>query len=383
MLPNNLKILNSYKYFFIAIISFPVFLSCVKNKEEVFSSALVQYENNNLDEAIRLFEEAGELGNGRAYWNLFVIFLYGDSHNSLAPDTTKAISYLKKGKKLKDEKSCIALGDAFLYGIGVKEDLLEAESCYKLVASDSLISMAMIGRALIYCQPNWGKNGPEYDKSEKLLASAIEADPENPLPYYFMGVLSNWQCDQTADEKNAFDFFSKAAMLNYVPAYCELAWLYRDGEFEDQAKALEYFQKASDSGFPPAYHGLACMYLDGEGVDQDYVKAFKYFKEAADNNYDPACFYVAHMYREGLGTVKNLESAYRYYYKAATLGNKEGMFAVAKCYKDGIGVKANEKKADFWTLKAAEIDARERNVIPNNKTLYLRKKDGTLIYLGR
>jgi len=89
------------------------------------------------------------------------------------------------------------------------------------------------------------------------------------------------------------------------------------------------------------------------------------------------------MYREGLGTVKNLESAYRYYYKAATLGNKEGMFAVAKCYKDGIGVKANEKKADFWTLKAAEIDARERNVIPNNKTLYLRKKDGTLIYLGR
>lgn len=114
------------------------------------------------------------------------------------------------------------------------------------------------------------------------------------------------------DERNAYDWISELAQVNYNPALLELAELKEKGSIESYS-AIEIFMlryKAAWQGSTKAQYLIANMYLKGEGVQSNEAKAFRWFNLAARRGYRPAQLQLGLMFENGCGTIPNLVKAY-------------------------------------------------------------------------
>lgn len=79
-----------------------------------------------------------------------------------------------------------------------------------------------------------------------------------------------------ADDRQAIQWYAKAAAKGHRGAAFNLAIMYDEGEGtpEDNAQAVRYYVMAAEAGEHKAAHNLAIMYKTGEaGLDADPVKA--------------------------------------------------------------------------------------------------------------
>ena len=84
--------------------------------------------------------------------------------------------------------------------------------------------------------------------------------------------------------KKAVELWQKAADLGNTSAMCNLALMYKNGDYVDKnmKKAVELWQKAADLGDMNAINNLALMYKNGDGVDKDMKKVMELCQKAAD-----------------------------------------------------------------------------------------------------
>ena len=111
------------------------------------------------------------------------------------------------------------------------------------------------------------------------------------------------------DDKSAFEYLTKAAVLGEFHAHYKLSTLYRDGYGveKDEKKRLYHLEQAAIGGHPIARFKLGCFEVKNNRMD----RAAKHFIIAAKLGDDESLAAVKNLYRDGHVTKEDFAAALR------------------------------------------------------------------------
>lgn len=212
--------------------------------------------------------------------------------------------------------ACRKMGDYFREGKVVSKDHSQAKFWYEkavqkndIEAKSSLAYLYVVNEGL----------APNVEKAKTLNKEPLLK--QIPLSFFVEGVINVFESSD-ANNKKAFEYFSKAKQLGINDANYPLAMMYYKGEGTKRnlPKAFELMQS-----LPSEYNGEVCYYmamalLNGdEAIDIDQNKAIENFKKAANANNAEACWELEKIYRQGIGVKKNIKEASLWSKKALSI----------------------------------------------------------------
>jgi len=129
----------------------------------------------------------------------------------------------------------------------------------------------------------------------------------------------------TKDDKQAVDWFSKAAEQGHMEAQTKLGFMYATGKgvAQNYHTAVYWCYKAAEQGDVISQYNLGLMYAEGQGVAKDNSLAVSWYSKAAAQGHARAQYNLGSMYANGIGVVKDNKQAADLYRKAATQGLAE------------------------------------------------------------
>lgn len=237
------------------------FLKKKKTSEELIAEAKALFEVGNVVDGYALYEQAAELGNPNAQFEMGTSIAYGKIDRPLSD----AVKWLELAVKNNHIEAINNLAICYQQGIGAEKDLKRAFSLYSLAVSK-------------------GDAMAEFNVGQA---------------YYFgLGVERNLP--------KAIECVERAAEAGCVNAYYMLGQVYENGEksldfeiVQDMDAAMVWYTKAAEKGYQPAIESLERLQQaldespailvnkDGEAfVRADIVVPDKYSK--SDAPYFPA-----------------------------------------------------------------------------------------------
>jgi TPR repeat protein len=204
--------------------------------------------------------------------------------------------------------------------------------------------------------------------------AAVQRDPKNGRLLYQLG-RGYEKAGKFAD---AFDRYSQAAAVSYVPAYGSIGNIYSVGRGveKDEKRAFEWFRNAAGSGDPAGQFTLGQIYENGRGVAQDYVEALKWYQKAADQGLAEGQDSVGYFYSAGLGVTKDDDEAVVWIRKAAQQGMASAENNLAVMYESGRGVPKDPQQALTWYQRAASHGYEKANQSAAMVSQNLHSTDG-------
>ena len=132
--------------------------------------------------------------------------------------------------------------------------------------------------------------------------------------------------------------------------------IYANGQgiTKDDKQAVDWFGKAAKQGHREAQTKLGFMYATGKGVEQNYNSAFYWCYQAAEQGDIIAQYNLGLMYAKGQGVVKDNSLAVSWYNKAAAQGDAHAQYNLGVMYANGVGVPKNDKQAAVLYQQAAK-----------------------------
>lgn len=128
------------------------------------------------------------------------------------------------------------------------------------------------------------------------------------------------------DERQAFEFYSKAAALGNVAAKSHLGRLYQHGvgvPAADPKKAFQLFEEAAAQGFVEAQGRLGAMYMNGDAGPKNPQKAVQLWEDGAAKGDTVCMLFFAMSLESGAIAAPNKTEATFWYQKAAKAGNPD------------------------------------------------------------
>ena len=258
--------------------SFTAVLRKVESDEELIQKAKALIEQQNYEEAFKIFRKSAEQGNSIALYNLGVCYRNGIG---AAKDTSEALNLFHKAAEQGYKHAQYNLGVLYQE----MELYSEAVKWYRKAAEQGLADAQL---NLGGCYSN-GK-GVIQDKTEavKLFHKAAE---QGLAEAQFN--LGNCYCNGdgvTQDFSEAFKWYRKSAELGYAPAQSRLGNCYYNGigVTQDKDEACKWLQKAAEQGNAPAQYNLGVCYYEGYGVKMKKKEAQKWLQKAANQGYELA-----------------------------------------------------------------------------------------------
>ena len=216
---------------------------------------------------------------------------YAQAEDGLPRDDVKAVEWYRKAANQGLPKAQTNLGDMYFFGRGgLSQSYLDALSWYLKAA-----------------QQDW------------------------PDAQYRLGFMYEKGIGTGKDVAKAVQLYHSAAEHGYPEAQNLMGILYStgaDGVTEDDKQALDWFQKAADQGFAKAEKNLGDMYFFGHGIDKDFAQALTWYGKAADQQFADAQFRLGFMYEKGLGVDQNNQTAIDQYTKAVRNGSVDAQRAL-------------------------------------------------------
>lgn len=179
-----------------------------------------------------------------------------------------------------DTAALIALGDAYMYGMGVEK--------------------------------NTSKSVVWYKKATKLGSSEA---PRKLADYY---ATSSWP-------KNFVKYYKLAAERGDVIAQVKLADLYMADDFHTTKSAAKWYLRAAENGHAEAQSNIGWMYIHGKGVKRDREEGIKWYKRAIKNGSASALYRLGYAYLYGYGVMADYKEANRFYAQGAIMGSEEAV----------------------------------------------------------
>ena len=192
----------------------------------------------NIDQAVSWYRRSAELGELDAAYNCAVLLEDLQKHE-------ESFGYFLRAAERGDSRAELALGGAYLYGIGVPKDSAEAV--------------------------RWLRKA---DKNGNVDAT------------YQLGS----HCRRSKKYTAALDYLRRAGKGGIAVARCELGLMYSQGQGvqKNQAQARVLFRQAAEEGEPFAQTNLGHLYEQGLGVPKDLVQAYKWYAIAAASKHSSA-----------------------------------------------------------------------------------------------
>lgn len=158
--------------------------------------------------------------------------------------------------------------------------------------------------------------------------------------------------------KQAFEYFSKAAILNCAKAQLNMAFCYFKGKGvkKDYQQAFFWLQKAAESGDTEAQQVLADEYFFGANIPKNFKQA-AYWYEIAANQEDPKSqLMLSILLSEGKGIIQNEEKSLYWLKKSAQNGFAEAQLKLGRAYFEGSIILQDSEQAIEWLEKAAKSE---------------------------
>ena len=276
----------------------------------------------NLNNAVKYYHQAAELGYAPAMCSLGLYYLY-DYDLSKRERDLNAIKWFFKAAKLGNIRALeilISLRKSdYYFDCGLKKNEAKIfQYCRKAAEQGNTDAMCLLGDC---CLAGIGV--------EKNNAEAIQ-------------------------------WYRKAAELGNVEAQFNLGTFYEIGIHveEDMAEAVKWYRKAAEQGDEytqvEAQIALGDCYYDGDGVEENRAEAIRWWRKAKEQKFhDLAPFYLDECDGKNEDVEANLSEKAREYLQAAKQGDVEAQVALAECYEKGDGTEKNISKAIRWYRKAA------------------------------
>jgi len=127
------------------------------------------------------------------------------------------------------------------------------------------------------------------EKGYVILLSLAEKN-NDPRAFYGIALLHKEGWGVKKNEKIAFEYYQKSAILGHQRAMYDLATFYQNGILVDQnyTKAIQWYEKAANKGYAAAMYGLGGLYFNGLGVKKDPDRGTVWFTKAAKIGFEPA-----------------------------------------------------------------------------------------------
>jgi len=278
---------------------------------------------------------------------------------------TQALIYLQEASSRGHIPATTELGIACLNGLGVPQDIREAE---------------------------------------KLLRKAAAAgDPNAMFFLYYMLIRT---AKSLSDSREAINLLNGAAEQNNPAALFELGSYYFWGQRvpvgsskgfpRDYAKAAEYWKRAAECGVSEAVGHLALLHFTGEGMEKNPRKGLALLTEAAEAEgfniiswYNLGALYMGVFELFGIetGVPVDYKKAFTWLSKAAEYGFLYAYHQLGVLYRNGLGVEKNSKLALQKFLMASgfdpdtgEVDDTSIGFTPNvPESCYMA---GMMLYIG-
>lgn len=152
----------------------------------------------------------------------------------------------------------------------------------------ALWGFAMFATAASYTEGKAAFDQGDYAAARTLWLEALDEPDPNTL--FHLGVLYDQGLGVARDDRVAFQWYEKAAVLGHPTAEYNLGNAYKHGRgtVKSEELASYWWQKAADHRVASAQFNLAIQYYQGLGVDQDRSRAIAYFHEAASYGHEKA-----------------------------------------------------------------------------------------------
>ncbi|WP_305369381.1 SEL1-like repeat protein [Photobacterium leiognathi] len=285
----------------------------------------------DIENKIKRFQRAAELGNSDAMFNLAIIYMDGQA---VEQSDEKAIEYFQRAAVLGNSDAMFNLAIIYMNGQGAEQSDEKAIEYFQRAAENGN-SDAMFNLAISYMDGQ----GVEQSDEKAIEYYQRAAELGNSEAMFNLSVCYKEGYGVVKSDEKAVEYYREAANAGHDRAMFNLALSYRLGLGVEQSdeEAVKYYQQAADAGNSNAMFNLAVCYKHGYGVIQSDKKAVKYYQQAADAGNNSAIFNLATSYKLGQGVERSDEIAVKYYKEGVELGDGRAMFCLALCYKFGEG----------------------------------------------
>jgi TPR repeat protein len=361
-----------------------------------FEEGQLQFELQNISEAIKHFTVAAELGHLIAQLRLGGIYLEGIGGYQ---DYTEALRWFTRAADQGESRAQLKLGWMHEAGLGIPSDNRRAVYWYR-IAAEAGNPEAQFNIGVKYDNGE----GVEYNADEAVRWFLMAAEQGLPDAQYFLGQALEAGEGVQQNQQEAIDWYFLASEQGHVSAKRRFWSLCLSGAFkpENYEEALfaeligrqmgnkgPHFREGlrllipSDAfvypeilnafgGTPESQFSLALRYADGEKVLQDTEAAVYWYRRASAEEHSGAFNNLGTIYSRR-GTVFFDESeAVQCFKEAAELGSEVGMYNYANRLLDGAGVRKNVKRA----IKLFEASAEQEYCLSMTRL-------GDLYYAGK
>lgn len=320
---------------------------------------LAYYEFQQPEKAIFWWQQAGQWGNGDAFFELGMHFT--------APDATpekqqQGRQYYEKAIALGNYRAAANLGYLYETGNGVAADEAKALAYYRLSASgNSAQGINNYATFLRYGKGTSRNPSRAVELYQQAFQLGNDYAANNLADMYYYGEIGE------PDYNLACDYYQQAVDRQFVKALYDLGYcfFYGQGRDQDIQQGMALLEKSAQAGNKNALNELGEIFLYGRSVEHQYSKAHSYFQQAYQKQSQQAAYQLGLMFENALGVNKDAVLALLYYEQSAKWGNVEGMLATAKAYLYGFGTRKNKKIARNWLLKAINIGSADAQSLLN------------------
>ena len=288
----------------------------------------------NINEAIKLYNEAIDVGNSRGFMQLGLLELTGTGI------PFNPIEGIRKLSKLQDAEPLILLGNCYQKGIGVKVDEKKAFQCYQNAAKMNYwCGIAMVGDSLIKGR------GVETNIAQGIKDIRRASEVHNSLGLVLYGRLHihGYFFDQNFSEAcSLFQIASKNGSDIGESQYGKT--LVKLGQYSE---GLSLVKKAADRKYRGGLYNYGIYLLngirnpngnnsDGSSNQSEWIlepnpdEAVKYLKLAADLGNKNARVQYGLCLKHGKGVLKDLEAAKKYFELASLTHSLDGKYYYSK-----------------------------------------------------
>lgn len=368
--------------------------------------AIAKHENH--EEFISDLENALENGNPKAG------ILMADYFVSLNNDEDKlnqAVDIYRKFAQVGDRDAQTKLGFMYEFGLGVSENLGNAQTWYSLASNQNQnVAQFLLGRlhqlGKVDKEPDYNKAKNLYEKSANHFSPAavalgfiydtvddnydlaryyyqMAANQRNVIGEYNLGLIYEQGKGIEPNLKYAQKIYKNAAQKNHIKATVQLAGLYLTGVDGDQneKEAINLYQKASNAGDRDAQYQLGLLLETGYGLKLDYQNAHSFYVAAKNRGNAKATLALARMYQYGLGIPVDQNLAAQYYKELAALNHPYAQYQLAMQFTTEEKDRRHylEQALQNGSIEASKVlkvlNSKNKNMISFVEPMKLNNKD--------
>ena len=310
-------------------------------------------KKGNYVEAQKYWSKAVEKGNPHGYFNIGILYLYG---NAVEKDVNKTINYWTQSADLGNPFAMEALGNLYFDKKSLPRDV-ENAYLWSKKAVDNEVTRAI--PAMLTAEM--------MVEAEKTLKKPNATDFEKGVAYF-----------ELKKKKEAVMWLQKAAKTGNSKAMVALGLVIREGSnYKSKKEAAGWFKKAAKKGNEKAMYLIGNMYEKGEMnyyKKVSYIDAMKWYEKAAEKDDIDALLAMGWLYYSGKHDVKpnniyrrsgpQKYKAQRLFEKVADLGHPEGYFNMGYMLEYGYHFIKNSKRYGYadageYYQKAADMGYEE------------------------